>query len=400
MSIAAINDNGKPTDWWFAYKLPKMNNPLDHAGATLGKSNGTEYLYCDDKNPALPKKLSLNKEILKSGALVNTLQQLRDAAKKKDKNIGWFFYNDEYTKTTSGTNKTNNQKNGHTKGVLAFDIQSNTAFWILHSWPCYPSIKKVKEPSPDMGQTFLCITLKNIKAVDDIAAGFHLATQPQIIEMSLPKGIDAKKYPNIIQLAKTAPPAHVPSGASLPETIPFSSKKGQAFLYLAKSKDWKVPAGSIGKSPEVKNAFDKEEKDLYSDHIGPTLKINLEVETWQIGEKDNDSDRKHSTNDIQWVDLRALDPSLNYAWHFLMHDHAKWAISKNETKTTETDWVIVADINRIDTQYNRGGGGIAFKNKALAHSLHTISKMVPPAEDEKVIGKKKEEKIKDQLNRK
>jgi hypothetical protein len=46
-------------------------------------------------------------------------------------------------------------------------------------------------------------------------------------------------------------------------------------------------------------------------------------------------------------------------------------------KQNETDWVIVADINRIDTQYKHGGVGIAFQNQALAHSLHSMIKMAP-----------------------
>jgi len=69
---------------------------------------------------------------------------------------------------------------------------------------------------------------------------------------------------------------------------------------------------------------------------------------------------------------------LNYAWNFLDHDHAKWAVSMDLDKQSETDWVIVADINRIESQYRRGGVGIAFQNQALAHSLHSIIKMAPP----------------------
>jgi deoxyribonuclease-2 len=262
---------------------------------------------------------------------------------------------------------------GHTKGVLAFDIKTDTAFWLLHSWPCFPSITPVDDPAPNFGQTFLCVTLKDVLTADAIAAVFHVQQQPQIIGMSLPAGIDPAKYPHLVRLAKDMPPAPVPLGSATPSDTTFTSKAGATFRLFAKSKDWIDPAADKVQPP----------KDLYSDLIGPALHVNLEVETWQDGEPDEDSDRIHTTADIQWVDLSAL--GLDYSWNFLMNDHAKWAVSRDLSKLHKTDWVIVADINRIDTQFKRGGGAIAFENQALAASLHSIIKMVPPAADEAVI---------------
>jgi len=384
MPLSALDDKtGKPVDWWFAYKLPNLTNAgKTKQGTALGAANGTEYLYCDANSPSLPHGLSPHPKILESGALLSTIQQLR--ARGKDSNIGWIFYNDEHGKidkpvTDKKTGKPkitkvpivpDNGAFGHTKGVVAFDLDTDSAFWLLHSWPSFPSFlpksSKVLPPAPNFGQTFLCVTLKDVATLDAIAKVFHEQTQPQIIEMSLPKSLDAAKFPNIVQLSKDAPPAKVPPGAVEPSDTTFASKGGATFRLFAKSKDWLQPAATTVDEP----------KDLYSDLIGPTLKVDLEVETWQDGEPDDDSDHTHTTEDIMFIDLRAL--GINAGWHFTLHDHAKWAVSKDPDAQRETDWVIVADINRIDSQFERGGCGIAFQNKELARSLHSIIDMVPP----------------------
>lgn len=394
MTISALDENCTPVDWWFAYKLPTLPLPALSAAQikmmgkaeqrnyneainkSVGKVYGTEYLFCDSASPALPSELSTHPDILRSGALFNTIQQLREAA-QYDPNVGWFSYNDEHAKRNREQipgSPADDWGFGHSKGVLAFDLKTNSAFWLLHSWPCYPSISNllVDPPSLLFGQSFLCITLENVATADAIARVFHSQSQPQIIDMNLPQTIDPGEYPNLVQLAHDMPHATVrlpvPLGSSVPSDTTFRSMGGTEFRLFAKSKDWIDPATDKVQAP----------KDLYSDLIGPALCVNLEVETWQTGDPDQDSDGIHVTEDIQWIDLSTL--GLNFAWNFLDHDHAKWAVSRDLDKQEETDWVIVADINRVDSQYRRGGVGIAFQNQALAHSLHSIIRMGPPPE--------------------
>jgi len=396
MNLYALNEDGNPVDWWFAYKLPTLPLPTpskteakrmkekdlksyeayeEAIKLSIGKAEGTEYLYCDNTNPAIPSALSAHEKILESGALVNTIQQLHQAAEWRDPKVGWFCYNDEHPKLNRlqiPCVPADNWDFGHSKGVLAFDLETDTAFWMLHSWPCYPSISitPVAPPASLFGQTFLCITLKDVATADAIAQVFHLQSQPQITDMHLPAALQVEKYPHLVQLATDMPqaviPPTVPLGSSAPSDTTFTAKHGTLFRLFAKSKDWIDPA-----TDKVQAA-----KDLYSDLIGPALGVDLEVETWQTGEPDRDSDGLHTTRDIQWIDLEPL--GLHYTWHFLDHDHAKWAVSRDLSKKHETDWVIVADINRIDTQYKRGGVGIAFQNQELAHSLHRIIKIAPP----------------------
>ena len=122
------------------------------------------------------------------------------------------------------------------------------------------------------------------------------------------------------------------------------------------------------------------------------------METWQDGESDDDSDPAYTTVDIRYIDLQ---PSLGIdaAWHFTDHDHSKWAVSKDPDLLDETDWVIVADINRVDSQFERGGCGIAFQNKDLARSLHSILNMTPSAAINELIGAEEQKARADEAER-
>lgn len=369
MPLSALDDAaGRPVDWWFAYKLPRLNDPTDASGVALGQSSGTRYVYADATHPELPSALSPHAAILRSGAVASTLAQLQAAAARSRSQVGWFFYNDEFPKVGGRPIPglpADNGGRGHSKGVLAFDLASDSAFWLIHSWPCWPSTTRADDPSPDFGQSFLCITLKDVAAADAIAAVFHAQTQPQIIGMSVP-ALDPRRFPNLVQLSKDLPTTTLPAGSATPSETAFRSRGGVDFQLFAKSRDWLSPARDATQPA----------KDLYSDLIGPALGVDLEVESWQDGEPDIDSDRRHTTQDIQWIDLRPL--GIDAAWHFVLHDHSKWAVSRDPDSRDETDWVIVADINRISTQYRRGGLGVAFRCPPLARSLHRIIRMVPP----------------------
>ena len=64
--------------------------------------------------------------------------------------------------------------------------------------------------------------------------------------------------------------------------------------------------------------------------------------------------------DIKYINLGPL--GIHMAWPET-HDHAKWGI------TTHSNWVCVADINRMISQRKRGGGTIAFRNETLWRGL-------------------------------
>ena len=82
--------------------------------------------------------------------------------------------------------------------------------------------------------------------------------------------------------------------------------------------------------------------------MGPTLKADMNVETWIRGKIPPvlDSDGIHKTYDVKYIDLSPL--GVPWTWPET-HDHAKWGI------TVDSDWVCVGDINRMVSQEKRGG---------------------------------------------
>ncbi len=42
MNVSALDENGKPVDWWFIYKVPELS-----AGANSDRAIGYEYVYYD-----------------------------------------------------------------------------------------------------------------------------------------------------------------------------------------------------------------------------------------------------------------------------------------------------------------------------------------------------------------
>jgi deoxyribonuclease-2 len=225
---------------------------------------------------------------------------------------------------------------------LAFDLKSDTAFWLLHSWPKFPDTRTEKIGSAEYGQTYICIQLKNIAAARVIAEQMFYRHEPQTYECRLPPSIKEGdifyKVANLIDVNETDPPCDVN----------FQSKKGEQFRLLAKNRYWN--------------------KDFWIDLVGPALKSNIDVETWRRGTVPGTEDADHidETTDILYIDLEKL--GIPYKWHYTK-DHSKWGITETD------DWVCVADINRQTSQEKRGGGTICFKNKTLWSSLKDLEKL-------------------------
>src|SRR5580700_11860363 len=124
MILSPLDENGRPVDWWFLYKVPKLSAAAGGATAT-----GYEYVYYDrtiGKVVKSPNVLTDGK-----GALDLTLNSLFRAPAST---TGWVLYNDEMPASAS---RPDNGSLGHTKGVIGFDTASQTAFWLLPSWPKY-----------------------------------------------------------------------------------------------------------------------------------------------------------------------------------------------------------------------------------------------------------------------
>jgi len=415
-------------DWWFMYKLPKG------CGTDNNTILGNEYLYFQSGQKT-PLSLSINKlGNGPQGALFNTLQQLFES---QNPNVGWIHYNDEYpasmkesdfppcvpakyysqnARASDRGKPENHAHNGHCKGTLAFDLDTDTAFWLSHSTPRIPGLHLDNDQSffypeyaDQYAQTFICISLENVAAAQAIANVLKEQHEPQVFGCQLPSIIkENSKYSDIWQLAQgSLPPAYSEKytekhGKKPPADLTFKSKSGKSFRLLAKSGAW----------------FD----DFWIDLVGPTLEVDLRIETWRrltktavlptkdgkdaeddYGKQDfvttykgreyhhefNELGDKDIIDEITNIDLQMLkDHNGNmlsgYHWPYTK-DHAKWAISEEVTERGKTEneddipthisWVCIADMNRMTSQEKRGGGAICFHEPVLWQSLNEIERI-------------------------
>jgi deoxyribonuclease-2 len=331
MHISALDENGKPTDWWFLYKVPKMTKD-----AQTDSASGYEYVYFDDKAEAVTR--SPNKLKDGNGALDLTLASL---FKKPAATTGWILYNDEMP---ASVGRSDSGSLGHTKGVIGFDTSTDSAFWLLHSWPKYADLGAVGLPTPMYGQTFLCITI-SLATANQIASQMATHQQPQVYDPRLPTSLTSND--GLALLTKPIDPNA--SGAS--GSVDYVSKGTLKFKVIAKNRDWG--------------------KDFWNDLVGPALKEDMDVETWIRGAipPTLDSDGIHKTFDIKFIDLSRLGAP--WAWPET-HDHAKWGITK------QGNWICVGDINRMISQEKRGGGTIAFQNEILWSALTKTDLILAP----------------------
>ena len=349
--LSARDEQGAAVDWWFVYKVPYEATDLAGGG---GRASGYEYLYTDATGAA---PLSLSSRLLtgETGAIHRTLEALfgGDEVGRPDTR-GWVLYNDELPQADLPEGRSNRGSAGHTKGVLAFDVAADRGLWLLHSTPRWPHADAVcfPENERDYGQTFLCITLPSVTATEQLAAQMRRFQDPQTYGCWIPPGLGDDSELALLArgVAVTEPPPRATDDHA------FSSSAGESFRSIAKSRSWG--------------------EDFWIDLVGPALQTSLNVESWRRGvvppeqEDGTGAPDDGHVDDVQCVDLTPLGAP--YAWKYTK-DHAKWAIGEG------SDWVCVADLNRMTSQEKRGGGTIAFRNAKLNDWLRSIEQLAAGA---------------------
>src|ERR1700677_1384291 len=338
MNISPLDESGQKVDYWFIYKVPKLTNT---SGVKAGMTAvGYEYLYYDSKTQKAVK--SPNVMTQDQGALHNTLDSV---FKNPGSTTGWILYNDE--KPADAGNGKDNGELGHTTGVLAFDTQTNTGLWLLHSWPKYADPDSETMPTPMFGQTFLCLSI-DLNTVRQIAGQMINYQQPQTYLPHIPGTLPATDVLNhLIQPLDE----NVSGGTSI---LDLKTKGGLAFKVIAKNREWG--------------------RDFWNDLVGPTLKADIDVESWIRGPIAPNLGRGGISKNIEnkFIGFRAI---LGWAWPETK-DHAKWAITKNTDGNSS--WVCVGDMNRMISQEKRGGCTIAFQDDGLWGILEAADLIVPP----------------------
>ena len=189
--------------------------------------------------------------------------------------------------------------------------------------------------------------------------------------MCISLDLDAARKLAAQMVSHQEPQTYFTRAANLPKTDPLSllmqplkaddpadsnvlelkSRAGMPFKVIAKNRKWN--------------------QDFWNGLVGPTLKEDMDVESWIRGKIPPiaDTDGVHKTFDIKYITMGPL--GVHWAWPET-HDHAKWGI------TVHSDWICVGDINRMISQRKRGGGTIAFQNETLWKALSKTSLVLAP----------------------
>lgn len=291
--------------------VDETNEAIDYWVGFKGPDTFDYTIYTSKKKKLQKSMASLTSH--EYGSLANTVKQLWD------EKANFIIYNDE----SPLDNQPYNFKLGHTKGILAFS--EDGGFWLTHSVPKFAlgptqvsQYQGITTNAHMYGQSFFCKSF-TVSQLNDIA-GVLLYNHPNIQDMTL----HITNYANLTALSKQ----QYQTSHSC-ETLTVEN-----LTVFAKSKEFG--------------------KDLYGDCIAPYYQSNLKVESWLRGDLIG-----AVCNDYKIVDGLSIQLDSN---DFSEHqDHSKYAVG-------EDSLVCFADINRMTTQFQRGGGAVCFQDK----SLHTL----------------------------
>jgi deoxyribonuclease-2 len=257
------------------------------------------------------------------GALANTVQQLWSPSTQ------YLIFNDE---PSLPNNPPYNFTVGHTKGIWAWTDRGE-AFLLLHSVPLYPigpsytaKYRGLGSNAYTYGQSLACFTV-TADTLNTLATSATL-TVPDIYDSS----VDDSSPPNLVALAKGTVRTDSTCEHQDCETV-----GGTHLTYFAKSSEWN--------------------NELYSACIAPSVDQPLLVESWIRGSAEGPFCGQPEVLDVKTLQFT---PTIGFSE---VDDHSKWAVSMNSS------FLCIADINRMTTQYERGGSAICWNDGVLASAL-------------------------------
>ncbi|KAJ8039056.1 Deoxyribonuclease-2 [Holothuria leucospilota] len=291
--------NGHDVDWYYVYKLPRISshkNPLIKSGVA--------FFYLDNFQQTFQLSNTSMEDL--SQPIAQTLQQIYNSPSK----IAHVMYNDQ---PPGGREQIDW---GHTKGVVAYDAKDG--FWLMHTVPWFPRNDTYEWPekAKHYGQTAVCVSLKSSE-METVAKQMQ-CTRPYVYSNHT-TDLFHSVFENVVKGLF----GKCPSGSQI---VQLQSLGMQNFTHYAKSKTYG--------------------KDIYFDLIAQDLKSDLLVETWRRSTAlPSNCSLPFHVNNI-WALWFPSTAKFTYG-----KDHSKWAITSNERQI-----ICMGDINRMSTQFKRGGG--------------------------------------------
>jgi deoxyribonuclease-2 len=251
---------------------------------------------------------------------------------KNSNYTSWIVYNDQIEKI--GVQQTNK---GHCKGIIAWN--KDKISWLCHSTPNFPKyfdgceISELEKGEHIYGQSYQYI---EVHYSDNLLNS--IIQQITIMEAN----IYIEKYDSFTDIHKNILSIRYNTNTNYNTKIDFNKIYiSDKIIHIAKSS--------------------KNNIDIYSDYIAKEYNSIWYIETWIRGHKilDDNEERKthHLIRDISNLKYNSYEYNEK-------QDHSKWGATKN------LYWV--GDLNRMTSQFKRGGGGFLIKNNNLSNALMNL----------------------------
>lgn len=339
LDIACRDEQGIKRDWFSAYKFPKISdneNDLVKGGA------GYVYLHEDDQKFQMGK-VGFNESDSIVGKTLESFYETDFGNKNTDR--GFLLYNDQYKDQQLSSR-------AHAKGVIYFDDKS--AVWIVHSFPHYPSLPSTGKytlggSQMRYGQTMICLTLP-LEELEKVGNQLMWAW-PQHIDSSFPESSNGAFYLKFLQRVAKKGKHRKPKKDAESEALSWANQE-----------DLRTIEGN------KMSTFYKGQKfgeDVWADLISPGLGADMMTETWSNGVGGvlgSDCDAKYKVNNIKYLNFSKFNVKFK-----VNKDHGKWGLGIPQNPRSYSKRAIcIGDMNRMQSQFKRGGGAICIKSESKA----------------------------------
>lgn len=309
LSQNCIDNDGNSVSWWVMINTPKTTPTV-------------EYLYFDSSFVDSSFSLFSTQPSDSSTALSRTLSQINTLSLH---NVAW---NDDKPNGPTSSSA------AHSKTVIAHDPSKNKGFILDHSLPQYPSFNSntINITIPDnqsiYAQHLFCISLPG-DTLEKIAMNLRII-KPYIYQSNVPA---FSSYPNIYAL-----------GTSVST---LSTSNFQYFDFVSNGIQFKTI---------YKNGNSSKNCSIFEDGLNNYLQDSLFAETWGRpldaawcgSPKVNNVNTVQVNSSVKWTETQ---------------DHSKWVITQNK------NWSCFGDMNRMKSQWKRGGAFYCLESPVLRNAL-------------------------------